>query len=102
MDTQLDTQRRSNRFYELIFLVPADRGDNGNYPQINGVKIMIIKLPTFLFLVCMVPFFSLSLSIFGIVPDFFYSPWFSDLVFDGFRAAAMFAFLAFCTLPLQE
>jgi hypothetical protein len=62
------------------------------------MKDFIHGLPCALFLLCMVPFFMLSTSIFGFVPEFYFTDTFAYLVFDGFKLAAAFAALAFFVL----
>jgi len=59
---------------------------------------MIYKLPAYLFLLSLAPFFLLSTSIFGLVPDFYRSELFADIVFLGFHLAAAFAALGFVVI----
>ena len=63
---------------------------------------MILKLPTVFFIVAMLPFFSMMIAFTGYVPAFMHSLEFVWLVFGGFKAAAMFAALAFITLPFHQ
>jgi len=57
-------------------------------------NLFIMRLPAVLFMVCMLPFFSMSLAIFGIQPEFIHTIDFVLIVFTGFKLAACFAALA--------